>query len=458
MAGTNLLFVLADQWRAGALGVAGADPVHTPVLDRLAAEGAWFTRAVSNYPVCSPYRAMLMTGQYPHRNGVTSNLSSGAAGLTAPLPTDAVCLSDVLDAAGYDTAYVGKWHLDLPAPADEHHGEGRRDDGRVWDAYTPPGPRRHGFRRWYSHGCSDNHLTPHYWVDEAPREAPHRIHQWSAEHETDVACELLRELGGRAAAGGDPFAVVMSYNPPHPPFDEVPDRYVARYRDVPELLTRPNVDTTTTEGRQAAAVAADYFAAVTGVDEQIGRLLRTLEETGAAGDTLVVFTSDHGMQLGSHGLLAKNVWYDESLLVPLVLRLPGRIEPGRRDALVSTPDLPVTVLSLLGLGDRVPAAMQGRDLADAARSATAPGPGAALYLRMPSTAGPEDIRGLRTPERLLVAARDGTDLRPVHLYDLEADPYQRTDVLAGRPDEARELLAELRAELERVQDPWAVPA
>src|SRR5699024_8471203 len=100
---------------------------------------------------------------------------------------------------------------------------------------------------------------------------------------------------------------MLSYNPPHPPFEEVPERYVDRYRDVPveQLLTRENVDLDTAEGREAARVARWYFAAVTGVDEQIGRVLAGLDELGLSEDTLVIFTSDHGMQLGSHGLLAK---------------------------------------------------------------------------------------------------------------------------------------------------------
>lgn len=455
MAPTNLLFILADQWRSTALSCAAADPVSTPNLDALAAQGLRHTHGVSNYPVCSPYRAMMLTGQYPGKNGVMSNCNSASPPEMVGLREDSVCWSDVLASAGYATAYFGKWHLDIPEPADEFHGEGRRADGRVWDHWTPPGPRRHGFARWYAYGCNDEHLSPHYWVDDADREAGVDVDDWSARHETDVALHLLEQQSDAFRRDGTPFATVMSYNPPHPPFEQVPPEYLARVPQRECLLNRPNVDASTDEGQQASAVARAYFAAVSAVDEQIGRLLDMLDSTGVADDTLVVFTSDHGMQLGSHGLLAKNVWYDESLLVPLIFRLPGRVRTGTSDTLVSTPDLAPTMLALLGLDDRVPPQMQGRDLSALFTSGSGDdGPSAALYLRMPSSAGPEDLRGLRTRDRLLVAERRDGEVVPLHLYDCRADPFQRQDVLGSRPGEAAALHEQLLAELARVDDPW----
>lgn len=453
-AGPNLLLVLADQWRASALGVAGADPVHTPHLDELARGGMRFTRAVSTYPVCSPARAMLMTGQYPGTTGVLGNFSSASDPQVTGLPAAAPCWPEVLTGAGYQTAYLGKWHLNRPVPEDETHGEGRRADGRVWDAYTPPGQRA-GFRTWYAYGCCDQHLEPHYWAGAATRAEPVQVQQWSAEHETDVALGLLTQQARAFHEVGDPFALMVSYNPPHPPFHEVPDRYRERYRGQPaaDLLTRPNVDTRTGDGAEALAVVADYFAAITGVDEQVGRLLTALDHLDLAEDTLVVFTSDHGMQLGSHGLLAKNVWFDESLLVPLLLRQPGRVPAAIDDTLVSTPDIAPTLLSLLG--QPVPEQMQGRDLSGvvAGETVTERPPGA-LYVRAPSAAGSEDWRGWRTAERMLVCRRGPAGPEPIHLYDLLADPYQRVDVLDRRPEEVADLVSQLLAELDRVGDPW----
>lgn len=458
MSRPNLLFVIADQWRASAIGAQGGDPVITPNLDALAAESRSLTNAVSNYPVCSPCRAMWMSGQYPFANGVPLNVNSVTAPLGVGLRPDATCWSDVLHDAGYDLGYIGKWHLDPPTDADARYGEGPREDGCVWDAYTPRG-RRHGFDFWYSHGCCDDHLRPHYWTTDAPREQPVQVDEWSPIHETDVAETFLRSAAQRYHADGTPFGLVVSYNPPHQPFDTVPARYLQPYRDLDErqLLVRPNVEHDSEAGAEAARIAPRYFAAMTGVDEQIGRLLAALAEQHLDRDTVVVFTSDHGMQLGSHGLIYKNVWFDESLLVPFLVRAPGHVRPGRDDLLLSSPDVAPTLLGLLGLADRIPAAMHGRDLSGPLRGEDGPRPGTALYLR--PSGGVEgaaaDMRGLRTHSRMLVVERHPDARTVVRLYDLDDDPYQRSDIAAERPREVATLLGQLDAELRRTGDPWA---
>lgn len=306
--GPNLVVVVVDQWRAAAMGWCRSDPVLTPHLDAFAAQARVLTGAVSNYPVCSPCRAMLLTGAYPHRNGVAFNVNSETAAWGVGLQRGCICWSDVLAEHGYRLGYVGKWHLTPPTPDDDAYGEGRRADGKVWDAWTPP-TDRHGFDFWYSHGCCDDHLESHYWSTGASRAEPHRVRQWSPEHETDVAVGFLGEAAERRVAG-QPFALMVSFNPPHQPFDQVPKRYLDRYagQDPAELLTRPNVDPQSPAFLEAQAVAAQYFAAVTGVDEQIGRLLAELDRLDLGRDTVVVITSDHGMQLGSHDLMYKNVW------------------------------------------------------------------------------------------------------------------------------------------------------
>ncbi|MFI5694711.1 sulfatase [Kribbella sp. NPDC051586] len=451
----NLLFILADQWRSSALGCLGQDPVLTPHLDDLAAESVLLTNAVSNYPVCSPYRAMLMSGQYPFQNGVPLNVNSVTAPLGVELRAGVTCWSDVLHADGYDLGYVGKWHLDAPIEDDAVHGEGPREDGCVWDAYTPPA-RRHGFEFWYSHGCSDDHLRPHYWTGNAPREAPTRVEAWSPEHETDVAVDFLHGAGERYRDDGTSFALMMSYNPPHQPFDTVPARYLDKYRHLAaeDLLVRPNVRWGSLEADEAATIAPQYFAAMTGVDAQIGRLLATLDAEGLADDTIVVFTSDHGMQLGSQGLIYKNVWYDESLLVPFLLRWPGRVPARADDLLLGAPDVAPTLLGLLGAD--VPDEMQGRNLADALRGERSDRPDRAVYLRPAAEAEntPEDVRGLRTHDRMLVVQRAADGSETVHLFDLVRDPYQNEDVAAQRPDEVAALRTALNEELSRCNDPW----
>jgi len=446
----NLLIVLADEWRKAALGRFGEDPVHTPNLDRFAEDSTVITHAVSNFPVCSPHRAMLMSGMFPWANGVTANCNSLTSPHDVGLREDLTCWSDVLASVGYRCGYIGKWHLDRPVDGDETYGEGPRRDGVVWDAYTPPGRRRHGFETWHSYGCCDRHFTPHYWVDDAPRDKPTRVDRWSPEHDTNVAIDFITRDDEQ------PWALVVSYNPPHMPFHEVPERYRRQYADIPpaDLLTRPNVDLGT---RAAVDNVASYFAMVTGIDDQIGRLLEVVGD-----DTLVLITSDHGEMLGSHGLMAKKTWYDESLLVPMLIRLPGTVPPGENDLLVSTPDIYPTLFGLMGFADHVPPGLHGRDLSAAVIDpAGGERPRCAVYLNLPdphagSSNHPRvdrrDVRGLRTHRWTYVVQREPEHRRL--LYDLTADPYQLTDVLADNEDVAAGLEALLREELVRVDDPW----
>lgn len=455
MSRPNLLVVLADQFRASALGCLDQDPTCTPALDGLAAGARVLTDAVSTHPVCSPARAMMMTGLYPWSNGVPFNVNSSRVDEGVGLRTDARCWSDVLAEQGYRLGYIGKWHLTPPTADDELYGEGRRDDGKVWDAWTPP-QERHGFDFWHSHGCCDQHLEPHYWTTDAPRERPLRVQQWSAEHETDVAIDYLRAAGD-ADANDRPFALMLSLNPPHQPFDELPEGYLTRYADLSpeELLRRPNVDLASETGHEAAQIAPKYFAAVTAIDDQIGRLLQELDELGLTDDTIVIFTSDHGMQLGSHELIYKNVPFEESIRVPFLVRWPGHVPPGRDDLLLSSVDVAPTLLGLLGVADQIPDEVQGTDCSAALLGETdAPRPTAALYLGPPYSPGDPDVRGLRTSTHKVVVALRENGTVSVRLFDLRSDPYELSDVCADQPDARREMLTALADALRTAGDAW----
>ena len=164
----NLVFIMADQFRGDALGCIGKEPVKTPCLDQLAAEGVNFTDAVSSYPVSSPARAMLMTGMYPIHNKVTGNCNSETAPYGVELPQDARCWSDVLKEQGYRMGYIGKWHLDSPYQPYVDTGNNR---GKIaWNDWCPP-ERRHGFDHWIAYGTYDNHLRPMYWDTTASRDS-----------------------------------------------------------------------------------------------------------------------------------------------------------------------------------------------------------------------------------------------------------------------------------------------
>ncbi|MCU0610844.1 MAG: sulfatase [Candidatus Eisenbacteria bacterium] len=427
----------------------GEDPALTPNLDRFAAESLACTDAVSNCPLCSPFRAMLLTGKYPSANGVTDNCSSRPYMASSYLRANERCLSDVLADSGYDLGYIGKWHLEHPEPPFVDPGP------EAWDEYTPP-ERRHGFSFWHSHGIYDNHLAPRYWVGDSPRDRPTTFYQWSPRHEADVAISYIRNEGGRVRDPARPFALFVAMNPPHPPWDMVPGEYVQRYAHLPvrDLLNRPNVDFDSTSGEVISGIGSAhlYFAAVTGVDHQFGRILQCLADEGLAKDTIVVFTSDHGEMLGSHGRMGKMVWYEESLGIPFIIRWPGVIRPRRDDLLLSVPDIMPSLLGLLGLGSRTPQGVQGIDLSETILGGSGPRPSSALYIQ----AGAEQFgaRGVRTHLHTYAYNRSVRAGSSELLFDNVHDPYQMKNLARRDAATAAGLHREMIAWLERIDDPW----
>ncbi len=439
----NLLFVLTDQFRAACLE---DDPVDTPHLDAFSKEAIRVQQAVSSYPVCSPHRAMLITGMHPSRNGVTMNLNSANCLRGTRLRDDVTSWGQSLADNGYETTWIGKWHLEEPKlPEDEIYGEGRRDDGKVWDAWSPPN-RRFGFKHWHSYGCCDQHLKPHYWQTDTPWSNPLQIDQWSAEYETTEAIERL------SAVGDDPFAMVVSWNPPHQPFDQLPPWYNRQYRerDAADLLVRPNVPWGESAVDEAVRFAPDYYAQVEAIDTQFGRLMEALEQNGLADNTIVVFTSDHGQQMGSQGLLYKNVPFEESMRLPCLIRVPGQ-GSGETSAMLSSVDIAPTLLGLLDV--EVPAEMQGRDLSKVILGEQPVDPDeASLYYFWGPDTDLKTMRGIRTHEWKYVAVREADGEMSHFGYQLSVDPYEQNPITD--PQVLEPLMERLLAELEKAGEKW----
>lgn len=287
--------------------------------------------------------------------GVYTNCKIGADVMLRPEET---CISDVLLDSGYQTGYIGKWHLDLPElNVTDEPESGARD----WDAYTPPGPKRHGFQYWYSYGAWDEHLAPHYWKD-SPEKI--QVNQWSVEHETDQALNFIKNRSSK-----QPFALFLSWNPPHSPFDQVPEKYKQLYKRE-QIVLRENVNQETFGVHTGEPVDGgleelkekqlNYFAAISGIDDQFSRILRLLKDEELDENTIVVLTSDHGEMMGSHGLMAKHVWYEESIGVPFCIRWPKVLPQTRTDVLLNSVDIMPTLLSLLQLD--IPQSVEGNDL------------------------------------------------------------------------------------------------
>ncbi|MEM7391923.1 MAG: sulfatase, partial [Verrucomicrobiota bacterium] len=385
----NLLYIFADQWRLQALGfwkkpryrgaLAGtSDPVHTPNLDRLADESVVLTQATSTHPVCSPHRAMLMSGMYPSQNGVEGG--NCRAGRSLGLRHDITCFTDVLSQAGYETAYVGKTHWERTEPFFDQSanfvGSPEPPGGHYannYDTYIPPGRGRHGVSHWFQQ-IRDNHHDAFAYSNQ-PRLVGgkkdgqmYRPRTFTPKVEADVVIDYLENRHGERDSS-KPFSILWSPNPPHSPYarlsDCEKDIYDRYYADMPagEALNRSNVDVEKAgkKGKDPRACAPIYYALCTGVDRQIGRVLKALEEAGEADNTIVVFTADHGEMMGSHGAMGKNQIHDESFLVPFMIRYPNRLKPRLEDLLLGTVDIMPSMLGLMGLTKRIPDTVAGLD-------------------------------------------------------------------------------------------------
>ncbi len=470
----NIIYVFPDQFRNQSLAFWNdeeyaehvrwkADPVRSPNLDRFADEAVVLSRAVSTCPLSSPYRGMFLTGMYPERSGVTLNCM--ALRPESTLNPDAICISDVFAANGYSCGYIGKLHAETPMKNDPANpGHYVSDRNPEWDAYTPP-ERRHGFSYWYSYGTYDVHKDPHYWDTEGVRHDPH---EYSVKHETDKAIEFLRNGNGERKEGA-PFFLALAYNPPHSPYEKaedcMPEDY-AIYGDMgySELYVRPNADTTLSK----APAARYYFANVTGVDREFGRLLDELERLGLDRNTIVVFTSDHGETMCSQGTLdPKNSIYTESFNVPFMIRYPEKIRHRVDSTMLSTTDIMPTMLALAGLEDEIPESAQGRNLASVLLEdgKECDIPDAALYIR--NVDGEKDgngiihgffpvARGVKTDRYSMeIAIGRDTTISRVLIFDDWNDPYQLENIpYKDNPELFAALCGKLEEKLEEADDVW----
>ncbi|HSW45083.1 MAG TPA: sulfatase [Phycisphaerae bacterium] len=403
----NVVVLLADQWRAQALGYAGDVNARTPQLDRLATRGVVLTTAVSTCPVCSPYRASLMTGRYPVRHGVFVN--------DVCLNREAVSLAQAFAGAGYRTAYIGKWHLD---------GHGR-------SSFVPP-ERRQGFEFWRGCECTHDYNHSLYYADTDEKR------YWKG---YDAEAQTIEAQAYIKAHRQEPFLLVLSWGPPHNPYETAPERF-KKLSSPEEIRLRPNVPP---DSRDAARRdLAGYYAHCTALDEYAGRIARTLDECGLADDTILVFTSDHGDMLGSHGEIRKQRPWDESILVPFLVRWPGGLGTAARrlSAPFNTPEIMPTLLGLCGI--TVPATAQGEDRSAWLRGKQPDQDRAALiscvspFGEWTRKNGGREYRGLRTTRYTYVHSLDG----PWLLYDNQEDPYQQHNQI-GHPK-----YAAIRAELD----------
>lgn len=387
----NIVFVFSDQHRANATGYNGNPDVKTPNLDELKEQSVNFTSAVSGCPVCSPYRASLLTGQYPWKHGVFIN--------DVPLDKDINSIGKVLKKEGYETAYIGKWHVD---------GHGRSN--------FIPRERRQGFDFWNVLECTHQYNDSNYYSDTP------EIRTWEgydAIAQTGCACDYI--LKKRENDG--PFALFLSWGPPHDPYHTAPKEYKSLY-EPEKIKLSPNVLPHTRN--YAKESLAGYYAHVTALDSLVGDLVRTLKKAGIFDNTVFVYTSDHGDMLGCRGMDKKQKPWDESIMVPFLLSYPQEFgyEPRCFDTPMNAPDIMPTLLGLCKIP--IPESVQGIDYAPFLREDNSPDiPGALLSNIKPfgewqEQKGGREYRGIRTKRYTYVRDLNG----PWLLYDSLEDPYQ----------------------------------
>ncbi|MBF0244674.1 MAG: sulfatase-like hydrolase/transferase [Planctomycetes bacterium] len=413
----NVLFLLIDQLRAASLSLYGETRLETPHIDRLASQSLSLTNMISTCPVCTPYRAMLLTGRHPQSTSYVINSLRPHHG--------EISLGDAFSRAGYRTGWVGKWHL--------HTGGWPANDVPDW---VPKGRSRLGFDYWRAY---NQHMVYFDGFINSSTE------DWSYEQWEGYETEALNRYAFSFLdeVGNDPFCLFISPQPPHWTGGQwAPEHY---YDRLPGTLPPPkNVPSENLHAWEKHA--RDYAAMILAVDEMVGEVMDYLDRTGKAEKTILVLTSDHGTMGAAQGegFWAKKLPYEESLKVPFIIRMPGIKAGTNSDVLTAPVDLMPTLCSLCKVP--IPQPVEGHDLSDAWLGKQDAFEQDSLFTM--NFGATHDLfrdgnewRGVRTKTHSYARWLDGK----VVLYDLVADPLQQNN-LADDPKHA-DLLKEMEQRL-----------
>ncbi len=441
----HLLFIGLDQLRYDCVGYAGLAPVHTPHIDRLARQGLWFSHAFTPIPTCCPARQSLLSGQWPETHGGLWNYDNF---LPVP-PFVAPTWTEALRASGYQMAYIGKWHAH-PTKTPIDFGYETYRDADDYDAWR------------IDQGLPDYETEGGRWLgglDPAPTAAS-RTH-WLADHAIDQLTTFARH--------SQPWHLRLDLVEPHLPchptqafLDLYDPATIAPWGNYPDALeTKPYAQRQLklTWGIEDytwddwVPLVHRYWAIISQIDDAVGRVLAHLDALGVAGDTVVIFTSDHGDACGSHGLIDKHfTMYDEIVRVPLIVRWPGHVAPGSQcDAFVNHA-LDLAALCWTWATGAVPASVQGRSLGSLLQGQTPDDWRTAAFATYNGQQfGLYNQRMIRTRRWKYIWNLTDVD----ELYDLAADPYERINSIAepGHAEVLQTLRLHLLDHLERRADP-----
>jgi len=425
----NLVYIFADQLRAASLPLYGETQIETPNIDRLASEGVVVDNCISSCPVCTPYRSMLLTGRHPQTTGHLIN--------STKTRHSEISIADAFAHQGYRTGWVGKWHL--------HTG--------AWPAvnvpdWVPKGRDRLGFQFWRAYNMHmvyfNGYINGKDWSSQ----------QWEG-YETDALSRYGIQF--MEDAGDEPFCLFLSPHQPHfTPFEFAPESYYERLPD--ELMVPENV--TENWRDKAVEMYRHYLAMVLALDDMVGGVLDYLERSGKADNTMVVFTSDHGTQLGAHNIhpWEKRHPFEDSCKVPMIMRFPGMLEGGvRRDTLTAPVDIFPSLCGLFNIP--IPQTVEGHDLSDSWRGV----PGAFeqeavltmnFSLAYDWFADGLEWRGVRTKQHSYARWLNGNEV----LFDLENDPSEMRNLSGdSKHEKLYQRMSDLLADLQLLRGDELVP-
>jgi len=399
----NLIWIISDQHRLHALGAMGDPNLHTPNIDRLASEGFTSTAAVAGCPLCCPFRGSLLTSRYPHH---------AVPGHEYPLPDGMPTVAQPFNDAGYDTAWFGKWHVD---------GFQERQGRAAF--HTVPRHRRGGFQTWL--GYDNNNAQWDSWVhghtargDEVER---YRLPGYETDELTNLLLEYLRQPDRKTR----PFFATISVQPPHDPY-VAPEEWMRRHTPGGVQL-RPNVPPVPRVLERTRRELAGYYAMIENLDWNIGRIRAALDATGLADNTHIIFFSDHGDLLGSHGQFRKTAPWEEAIRIPLIISGAGayRHRSGFHAVPLNHVDIAPTSLGLCELP--VPGWMAGTDYSGyRIRRKPVPNEPDSAFLQLVVPTGHEDStdrawRGIVTRDGWKYVCLEG---QPWLMFNLNEDPYE----------------------------------
>lgn len=483
----DILILMCDQLNASVISCYGGD-VPTPNIDRLAKEGVLFTNATCAYPICSPSRASIITGQYAHKHGLIHNcmkydyLQEELPDTEEGIKKDDITTESILNGIGYETHHYGKWHLlgeKLPYYNDMYmeHYQFAEEMKEKFDEIKKSDPDK--WMDWYGWALpvkiSEKHRAAtdsigRQWDNLKYADLIKKAGKLEMEIEDTfddkVASRTIKEIKKHK---NTPFMITCSFNDPHDP-NVIPSPYYEMFnpddiafpvnKDViekqfendwsREIVSKPGDDT-------LKELMRIYRGQVKLVDDEIGRILSTLDDEGLTKNTIVIFIADHGDMMGGHGMFWKSSFnlYDEIVRVPCIIRYPEKVQPDICDAPMSGVDIMPTLLSLCG--QKVPSFAHGYDFAPflTGNESLDNAPEYTFcerlhenpnHIRMPynEKAGAYMIRGKKL--KYIRYMNEKNEVLSDYLYNLEKDPHE-TENLAGR-QECLEIVSGLSTKIE----------